>query len=237
MHQLDDALENADFNDQQTSTIKGTTMRETTNEQNRNQPDSFTVVIIDCDVVRVLQSVVDVDALALHACVADDPANWDDLVLLWSRGKYHEENAEFLESLPIALYVSADAHLINEMLMQAYGWCAVDLVSKRLFSGGRFPKFRLRHQKLNENDELMQTTMQTTVMAPWWQLRQSCEANEIWAERNSSIENPNPYRKILWGQSLTEFLADALLKEIQSAERENKQWQGARLGRQTGALP
>lgn len=41
------------------------------------------------------------NAFALLGCCAEDPATWNDLALVWARYKFHPENTEFADALPV----------------------------------------------------------------------------------------------------------------------------------------
>lgn len=185
---------------------------------------SITAVVIDQDVVRILHLLSDVDGLALHGTAADDPETWDDIALLWPRYRWHDENTEFVDSLPCEEHTNEHAPMrVNEALEGARAWFAIDLHSKRVFSGGAFPIFRLRHQPPSTDPD--GPPEQVTVLPPWWQLHQRCQPRTIWEPRDAPIQKSSPHREILWGRPLTDFLAVRLIDEIQQAQNDDQDWQ------------
>ena len=115
-------------------------------------PDTFPshetmAVVIDRDSVRVFSPLNDVDALALQGCSAEDPATWDDVALIWPRYKFHPENAEFADGLPIRLVSLTEA---VRLLSDVPAWFVLDLNGRRVFTGGDFPLLRLRHTPIGE---------------------------------------------------------------------------------------
>ncbi|MBI2479606.1 MAG: hypothetical protein HYV60_13530 [Planctomycetia bacterium] len=117
-------------------------------------------VVMDDETIHILSPLNDVDALALQGCAAEDPANWDDVAMVWQRYKFHPENTEFADGLPIRLG-SLDAAI--DALAGATAWFALDLIQRRVLTGGEFPRLRLRGTPIDEHGPLTQTT----VLPPW----------------------------------------------------------------------
>lgn len=174
---------------------------------------SVCAVIISDDGIRVLDALSILDAFTLESCVADDPVYWDDLVLLWPRHRLDEANAEFLEGLAVRL---VDRDEVVESLSDAVAWLAIDLISRRLFTGGEHVKLRLRSEPIDDEN----AGSAPIILPPWWQLHQSAKSADLWLPRLEPIEVCNPHREVLWGAALFEFLARQMITKV----HENESW-------------
>jgi hypothetical protein len=172
-------------------------------------------VIVDDETVRVLSPLNDVDALALQGCSADDPANWNDVAMVWQRYKFHPENTEFADALPFRLTNMDEA---IDSLADAPVWFALDLIQRRVITGGEFPLLRLRCTPIDEDGPMTQTT----VLPPWWELLQHVDPVVLRSKRETALNTPDPRRDVLWGSAMTNFFAAQMLRAI----REGKQWIG-----------
>jgi hypothetical protein len=182
-------------------------------------------LVIDGESVRLLHPLNNVDAMALLACSAEDPATWVDVSLVWSRYKFHLENTEFAESFPIRQTSFCEA---ISLLEDATAWFVLDLKQRRVVTGGQFPLLRLRHSSNDVDGPLTHTT----VLPPWWELLQHEAPNTIRSVRSTPLIIPNPRRKVLWGPSLTLFFAERMLALIQSGEEWiGKGWKDEPCGR------
>ena len=170
-----------------------------------------TALIIDPEFVRILTPLNDVDALALQACSAEDPANWNDVAMLWPRYRFHPENAEFADGLP---FRQARLEDVIDALASAEAWFALDLVQRRVLTGGRFPLLRLRHEQVDEDGEVTHIT----ILPPWWEMRQRVAPAEVAGRRTMPAKVPAPRRDILWGPAMTEFFAQRMLSAIAAGE-------------------
>ena len=187
-------------------------------------------LIVEPASLRVINLSKQVDAFALFACIADDPRSWDDLAILWPRGKFDAENTEFIDALPCKMIdigeLPSTERLadVSRTLENADGWFAADLAQQRLFSGGDFPLFRLRSQPAPK-----ERLEEIIVLPPWWLFQQEFDARDIrvlWSERSPSANIPDPHRKILWSQHVTEFLASRLIDEVKKAQSAGDPWFG-----------
>lgn len=168
-------------------------------------------VVIDHESVRIMSPLNDVDALALQGCAAEDPATWDDVAIVWPRYKFHPENTEFADGFPIRETSLDDA---ITLLADAPAWFVLDLIQRRVFTGGHFPLLRLRHTPINEDGPLTHIT----VLPPWWELLQHVAPDTICSLRSTPLVIPNPRRDLLWGSALTRCFAERMLSLIQSGE-------------------
>ncbi len=174
--------------------------------------EPITAVVMDHDGIRFVSPLVDVDASALRGCCAEDPANWNDIALIWPRYKYHPENTEFADGLPFR-EMSLDQAIIA--LTDVDSWYAIDLVGRRLFTGGQLPRLHVRGTPAAEDAEV-------TVLPPWWELHQHVDALALRSERTVPATIPNPHRDVLWGTAMTRFFAEQMILAI----RDGKQWIG-----------
>ncbi len=177
-----------------------------------NLPSHATMaLVIDFEAVRVLHPLNDVDALALQACSAEDPATWDDVAIVWPRYKFHPENTEFADGFPIRQTSLSDAVVL---LSDASAWFVLDLKQRRVLTGGQFPWLRLRHSPIDEDGPLTHIT----VLPPWWELLQHVDPDAILSLRSTPLIIPDPRRDVLWGSALTRFFAERMLALIHGGE-------------------
>lgn len=174
-------------------------------------------VVIDDDSIRVLSPLCDVDALALQGCAAEDPANWNDLAMVWQRYKFDPENAEFADGLPIRL-TSLDEAI--DLLANAAAWFALDLIHRRVLTGGEFVLLRPRGTQIEEDGPMTETI----VLPPWWELLQHVDPVMLRSQRETALKLPDPRRDVLWGSAMTSFFAERMLTAI----RDGQQWIGER---------
>ncbi len=188
-------------------------------------PQETLAVVIDHESIRVLANLNDVDALALLGCVAEDPANWSDIELVWPRYRFHPENTEFVDGFPIQ-ETSTDEAI--RLLADASAWFVLDLLQRRVLTGGEFPLQRLRHSPVGEENEMAHIT----VLPPWWELRRNVSADIVRDGRATPLTIPDPHRDVLWGSSLCRFFAERILALIHSGEEwVGKDWEGMPCGR------
>ena len=184
--------------------------------------DDLTVsaVAIADDGVRILAALNDVDAAALRGCVADDPACWDDIVLLWPRCVFDPENAELIEGLPIR---AAELSVAAEVMNASIAWFAIDLVGRRLLTGGRHVHLRLRREPFDKDGP----ASETIVLPPWWELHQNVGPAALLDQREGPLEIPKPHRELLWGSRMTQFFARQMIAMIRGGESWiGKDWEG-----------
>lgn len=172
-------------------------------------------VVVEEEAVLLLAPLNDVDAFALLGCAAEDPANWNDVAMVWQRYKFHPENTEFADGLPIRPTSLDEA--INS-LDGAAAWFALDLLQRRVLTGGEFPLLRLRGTPIDEDGPMTETT----VLPPWWELLQQVDPVLLRSEREDSLDIPDPRRDVLWSPAMTSFFAERMLTAI----RDGKQWIG-----------
>ncbi len=168
-------------------------------------------LVIDNESVRVLHLLSDVDALALQACSAEDPATWDDVAMVWPRYTFHPENTEFTDGFPIRQTSLSDA---ITRLAAAPAWFVLDLKQRRVLTGGQFPLLRLRRSPIDEDGPLTHIT----VLPPWWELLQHVAPDAIRSSRSTPLIIPNPRRDVLWGTALTRSFAKRMLAVIHGGE-------------------
>jgi hypothetical protein len=193
-------------------------------------PENFSshqtmAVVIDHESVRVLHPLNDVDALVLQACSAEDPATWDDVAMVWPRYKFHPENTEFVDGLPLRQTGLSDA---IALLADVSAWFVLDLKQRRVLTGGQFPLLRLRHTPIDEDGPLTHST----VLPPWWELLQHVAPETILGPRSTPLSIPDPHRDILWGSLPCSFFADRMLALIHGGEDWiGKDWEDEPCGR------
>lgn len=182
-------------------------------------------VVIDSELIHVLSPLNEVDALALQGCAAEDPATWSDVALVWPRYRFHEENAEFADALPVRLAGLDEA---ISSLEGARAWFALDLVQRRVLTGGDFPRLRLRGEPIDEQD----AAASTTVLPPWWELRQRVDPKMLSGKRETPLRIPAPRRDVLWGSAMTDFFAERMLAAIRDGQEWiGENWEGRPAGR------
>ena len=172
--------------------------------------ESVLAAVVAGDGVRILEMLSDLNATALLGCVADDPACWDDLALLWPRYVFHPENAEFFDGLPARL-VGLDTAC--DVMNDSSKWLAIDLVGRRLLTGGEHVHVRL----LGESPRLDETDCETIVMPPWWELHQQVSPSLL-LKRRVPPEIPEPRRDVLWGEPLTQYIASRMVSLVRAGE-------------------
>ena len=172
--------------------------------------ESVLAAVVAGDGVRILDSLSDVNASALLACVADDPACWDDLALLWPRNRFDPENAEFFEGLPVR---PAELDAACEALKESSAWFAIDLIGRRLLTGGNHVHVRLLREPRSRDE----TECETIVMPPWWDLHRQA-APSLLLKRRVPPEIPDPHREVLWGPPLTQYIASRIVSLVRAGE-------------------
>ncbi len=176
--------------------------------------DSFNLiaaVVIDHQGVRMLSPLVDVDALTLIGCAAEDPAEWNDVALVWPRYVFHENNTEFADGLPMC---ETDLPGAVAMLADSDAWFAIDLKAKRLSAGGDVPELQLRGDAVDDDGP----PKQMIVLPPWWELHQHVTPDALLSERSSNLAIPRPRRDMLWGSAMTEFVASAMIDAVRGGD-------------------
>ncbi len=194
----------------------------------KRSPASFSeqviAVVIDREGVRLLAPLNEVDTGTLRGCSAEDPADWNDIALVWPRYRFDAENCEFADGLPIR-ELALDA--AREATASASAWLVLDLVGKRLVTGGRVPPLRLRGTPRREGDP----ESEVTVLPPWWEL---CEHNDLSVFDRSRVPDavPDPHRELLWGSAMPQFLAERMVQVVRRGEEWiGKDWEGEPCGR------
>jgi hypothetical protein len=167
--------------------------------------------IADANAVHFLGPLNDVDAMALLGCMAEDPATWNDVALVWPRYVYHADNTEFADSLPMR---ETSIESAIDDLQASPAWFVADMTGRRVFAGGKFPRLRLRGTASNHDEDGPVET--TIVLPPWWELRQSADAVEIMQPRNEPLAIPRPNRDVIWGSAMTDFMATRMLEILHS---------------------
>ncbi|MEQ9410703.1 MAG: hypothetical protein RIK87_23535 [Fuerstiella sp.] len=170
---------------------------------------STDVAVIDKDGVYVLSPLVDVDALTLLSCLAEDPAEWSDIGLIWPRYRFHAENAEFAGSLP---FREMTIEQTVDLLAGSAAWFVVDLVNRRLLTGGDLPTLQLRGGPVCQDDP----DAHVTVLPPWWELCQHVSPVTLFDPRQTPLRIPDPRRDVLWGPAMTDFFAGQMLAAIRA---------------------
>ncbi len=172
--------------------------------------ESVRAAVFARDGVRILDSLSDVNSSSLLGTVADDPACWDDLALLWPRYVFDPENVEFIDGLPVRLVeVDAACDILNE----SNAWLAIDLVGRRLITGGNHPHVRLPGEPRPEGE----TDYETIVIPPWWELHQQASPSLL-LKRRVPPEVPDPHRDVLWGPPLTQYIASRIVSLVRAGE-------------------
>ena len=172
--------------------------------------ESVLAAVVAGDGVRILDMLSEVNASALLGCVADDPARWDDLALLWPRYVFHPENAEFFDGLPARL---SGLEAACDVLNDSSTWFAVDLVGRRLLTGGNHVHVRLLRESPRDDG----TDCVTMVMPPWWELHQQASPSLL-LKRRAPPEFPGPHREVLWGPPLTQYIASRIVSLVRAGE-------------------
>jgi hypothetical protein len=194
----------------------------------REFPESSTqqiaAVVIAPDGIRALGPLVDVDAHSLRGCAAEDPADWNDVALVWPRYRFHPENTEFVDGLPAR---EIDLESAIRLLHNAAGWIALDLFQKRFFTGGQYPLLRRRPGSAADKNQ----QAEPTILPPWWELWQHVAPAELRTKRDTPIIIPDPRRDVLWGPPMTRFFAEAMMAAIGAQHRWiDKDWEGKPCG-------
>jgi hypothetical protein len=183
-----------------------------------------TALVMDHDSVRLIHPLNDVDSLALQGCAAEDPTNWNDIVLVWPRYKFHPENTVSPEQFPIA---DVDLSQGVNRLNSAPAWLVIDLVQRRVLTGGEFPLLRLRRDPIDDTGP----RAQTTVLPPWWELHQRTTVSAVLSPRQTQLAVGHPRRDVLWGSAMTTFFARRMVELIHSGESWiDSDWEGEPCG-------
>ena len=149
------------------------------------------------------------------------------MALVWARYKFHPENTEFADALPVRETTFDDT---IARLSAAPGWFAADLVNRRVCAGGDFPRLRLRGTPSNYDEDGPPET--TVVLPPWWELQQSVNAPEITRPRTTPLTIPSPHRDVIWGPAMTDFFARRVLEIVRSGlEWIDEDWEGNPCGK------
>ncbi len=166
-------------------------------------------MVVDPDNVRLLGPIDENDALTLLLCSAEDPANWNDVVIVWPRYAVDSPNIDSPAQLPIR-ELKAEEAVGN--LSDAAAWCVIDLVQRRVFTGGQFPQLEWSSDPSGKNS----SPGEIVLLPPWWELHQHVTAEDVLILRVSPPAIPQTRRDILWGSAMVEFFADRMMKVVRN---------------------
>lgn len=160
-------------------------------------------------------------ALTLIGLASEDPEDWDEMCSHWPRYRTPPTPRQ-ARALPMARRSGAD----EETVQRASGWVSIDLVRRRLLTGGRFQVIEPNtiydiesvggEQPRNQNGWAL-----PIFLPPWWELEQrvpwaSGERRAIDAPRTKPLDRPKADRRLLYGPPLCQGLARRVAAIVQS---------------------
>ena len=148
-------------------------------------------------------------AMTLIAVASEDPANWQEVSLLWPRYSTSEV-PEFVSALPIEM---AKPEQAMRDVRDTDDWIVLDLLQKRYLSGragepiGRDACFAMHVDEAGNQREPL-----SVHFAPWWELHEQVDPQLIDQPRATPIDVPYVDREFLFGEPLLLGLAQRVLK-------------------------
>lgn len=182
----------------------------------KGQPhNQFLAVIIDGTTIRAAEDVSFSDAHTLLRVACEDPGSWNDTVLLWPR---HNNDPEIVPDIRKLIWIRRRLEDITRLTEASKGWVVVDIVGRRLLTGGNWPAISIRG---DENSQSPKDAIRLN-LAPWWEYCGQTEVATIYTARRSPLVIPNARRDVLWGNSLIRFFSDKLLALARSRSESNE---------------
>jgi hypothetical protein len=170
--------------------------------------DSVCAVILDHEACQMAVTNEDI-ALTLIAVASEDPADWAEMIAYWPRYTTRVV-PEFASNLPFEI---VDHQQIIHAVSETESWIVLDLVQKRFLSGRAFPPITRDACFAMHTDEKGQQHDPLSIhFAPWWELHEQVDPNEIDRPRQSPIEVPFVDRDFLFGAPLIHNLAERILQ-------------------------
>ena len=183
--------------------------------QENDPPETTDLLVIDHDTVRFGTEVDGWEAVTFLAALTDDPADWDEVALVWPRCQ-NDLSVHSPDDLPID---TADLDQAISSLKNDRPWLAIDLLRKRILCGGG-------HTEIprdtwcgvgDDDDEGAEYKHRVAIhLPPWWELTHGVEPNAIRRPREQSLKVPVSFRDILWGDQLARFLAQRMWQESET---------------------
>ncbi|MBL8815313.1 MAG: hypothetical protein JNL58_04740 [Planctomyces sp.] len=171
----------------------------------KGQPhNQFLAVIIDGTTIRAAENVSFSDVHTLLRVACEDPGSWNDAVLLWPR---HNNDPEIVPDIRKLIWIRRRLEDITRLTEASKGWVVVDIVGRRLLTGGNWPAISIRG---GEDSQSTKDAIRLN-LPPWWEYRGQTEVATVYTARQSPLVIPNAKRDVLWGNSLIRFFADKLL--------------------------
>lgn len=185
----------------------------------------FMVAVIDDQQVHLVYPLTEIDALSLMNCAAEDPQTWRDIELVWPRYIVDNDNTPTAADLP---YRRCSLPTAVQQLGAATSWLVLDLVQRRMLSGGNFPWLRFRNDEIDEDGP----PAEIILLPPWWELRQRVTVETVGQTRLPPCSIGHPRRDILWGTCMTQSFAKQMLQIIREGQPWSEpDWQGQPSGK------
>jgi hypothetical protein len=169
--------------------------------------EKLSLWVMDADKHLFGDAVDDWDVATLIACMSEDPADWSDVRQVWQR--YRSSNTcELVDAIPIR---EMDCEMVAQCLDVSKPWAAVDLVHKRIFSGGGYDEFSVSHTFGGTGDGDNDDTRVSIKLPLWWKIHNLASISDTLHARDPLPRFPCGERAILWGKPWLEYLAKAML--------------------------
>jgi hypothetical protein len=169
--------------------------------------DTVSLLVIDTNEVLFGTAIGDWDAITLLACLSDDPDDWGDVQLIWPR--YQTElSGRFVDSLPLAV---CDLPEALAKIDAQQPWLAVDLVQRRVVSGGGYGELS-RSETFGVEEDGKRICIPVR-LSRVWELIEEAQPNAVQQDRKEALARaPETHRQVLWGEEWLFALATLMVK-------------------------
>lgn len=172
-----------------------------------------TVVLVEESGCRWLIGVDPDWALTLVALVSEDPKHWDDMASCWDRYR-SPVVPEFANSLT---WAAVDLAVVLETLEQQEAWIVIDLLHKRILTGGNAPTIERNAGFAMEVDERDDEHWSMNIhLPPWWELEAQTTVDQVRAPRQTPAVVRRTDRDLLYGSAMLNDLATRILAVVAS---------------------
>ena len=175
--------------------------------------ESSTVAVLESSQCFLADSVSIDTALTILGLISDDPSTWEEAASVWHRYR-SPAVCEFPSSLPIEL---RDRAKILGDLRTAEAWIVIDFASKRILTGGSFPKFgRDVALNMSEDESSERGCAMSIHLPPWWEYQEDASVSSMERPRESPIRKPYVDRDVLYGDPFLMDIASRILAVVSS---------------------
>lgn len=177
------------------------------------EKDSSTLAVLESSRCLIADAMNIDAALTILGLISEDPSTWEEALSVWPRYR-SPLVCEFPSSLAIE---ERDRGEILKNLKASEAWIAIDFTSKRVFTGGDFPKFgRDATLRMSEEDESKRGCTMSIHLPPWWEYHEDALVGSVVQSRQSPLRRPHVQRDVLYGDPFLSDIASRILTMVSS---------------------